>query len=302
MNAAYPFLSVLAVGISSCAQLHEKLGGTEASRAIDRCLKRIERLIDAGAGRIVRTGDSEMIVAFDASDVAVKAAIEMQELIASQPPVSGAKMAIRVGISWGPLSNPDLPADNDLVRETAHLMGLAKSGQILVSGKVRKALPEAMRKLSTDTGLTLLNASGSKMAVVEIASDRGAPPTDSPETAEAVDATDNSDNSCARLRLHYGQNTIVLDEQRPVIAMGRDATCGVIIRNLRASRRHATIELRGSLVVLIDKSTNGTFVTIDGNPTQFVKHGECPLHGSGMIAFSSSSSTPDADCVRFECA
>jgi hypothetical protein len=144
------------------------------------------------------------------------------------------------------------------------------------------------------------------VAVVEIASDKGAPSAGSPKTVEAVDAAEDTNNlnnlndTDARLRLHYGQNTVVLDEQRPVITMGRDATCAVIIRNLRASRRHATIELRGNLVVLIDKSTNGTFVTIDGNPTQFVKQGEFPLHGSGKIAFSSSP-TPDTDCFRFEC-
>ena len=54
--------------------------------------------------------------------------------------------------------------------------------------------------------------------------------------------------------------------------------------------------------MLVDRSTNGTYVTIDGDSEQFVKHGECTLYGSGVIAFAASSSAPDADCAEFECA
>ncbi len=72
---ANPFLSVLATGISGCARLHEKLGGSEAARAVDRCLKRIERAVEAGGGRIVRVGGDEVLAAFDAADAVVHAAI-----------------------------------------------------------------------------------------------------------------------------------------------------------------------------------------------------------------------------------
>jgi hypothetical protein len=289
MNASSPFLSVLAVGISNCTRLHEKLESSEASRAIDRCLKRIERSVEASGGRIVQTGGDEAIAAFDTADAVVNAAIEMQQRIASLPPISGMKMAIRVGISCARVPNPDQPVDDGLVSETARMMGIARSGQILSSGKIREALPKAMRRMATDTSLTLPNESGLNETVVEIV----------PVEASAADSADSAD---AWLRLHYGQDTIVLDERRPIIVLGRDGTCEVIVHNPRASRRHATIKRRGSLIVLIDKSTNGTFVTLDGHPTQFVKHGECSLHGSGMIAFSSSLSTPDADCIHFECA
>ncbi|GHU25590.1 hypothetical protein AGMMS50256_00370 [Betaproteobacteria bacterium] len=293
-----PFVAVLAVGISNCPRLHEKLEGSEASRVVDRCLKRIERSVDAIGGRIVQTGSGEAIAIFDAADAVVHAAIEMQQRIANLPPVSGVKMAIRVGISCGLASNPDQPVDDGLVKETARLMGIARSGRVLAHAKIRKALPEALRRMATDTDLTLPNESGHNEPVMEIV----------PFEASAADSAKNGSPDAAGstevwLRLNYGLDTVVLNEHKPVIVMGRDGACEVIIRNPRASRRHATIQRRGSLIVLIDRSTNGTFVTIDGDPTQFVKHGECPLRGSGMIAFSSKqATTPDTDCIRFECA
>jgi hypothetical protein len=48
---------------------------------------------------------------------------------------------------------------------------------------------------------------------------------------------------------------------KPQIAIGRDATCDIVVDNIGASRRHATIERTTEGYVLADlKSHNGTFV------------------------------------------
>lgn len=298
MDAACPFLSVLAAGIANSTRLHEKLGGSEASWAVDRCLKRIERAVEASGGRIVQTGGDETLAAFDSADAVVNAAIEMQQRIAGLPPVSGVKMTIRVGISCGRASRPDQP-DDGLVRETAHLMGIARSGQTLANGKILEALPETMRMLVTDTALTLPNESGGSESIVEIA------PSETPAAGSAENGLPRESNAAgftgAWLRLCYGQDTVVLDERSLVITMGRDGACDIVIRNPRASRRHATIKRCGNLVVLTDKSTNGTYVTIKGNSEQFVRHSECSLYRSGIITFASSSFAPDTDSIHFVC-
>lgn len=48
---------------------------------------------------------------------------------------------------------------------------------------------------------------------------------------------------------------------QPIIAIGRDATCEIVVENIGASRRHATIEKTPEGYILSDlKSHNGTFV------------------------------------------
>jgi hypothetical protein len=178
------------------------------------------------------------------------------------------------------------PVEDELAVEAAHLAGLAKPGQTLAGAGIRMALPETMRALA--------NKPGRKEAVVEIVPGEAA---GSPrQAADAASATSGS------LRLHYGGNTLVLDEHKPVIDMGRNGTCDLVIGNPRASRQHAMIRRRGSLLVLVDSSTNGTYVTIDGHAEQFVKQSEFALHGHGVIAFAAPSSAPGADCAQFECA
>ncbi|MDR0440687.1 MAG: adenylate/guanylate cyclase domain-containing protein [Candidatus Accumulibacter sp.] len=286
------FLSVLAAGLAGNARLHEKLGGPEAERAIDRCLKRILRAVEVFGGNVIQTSGGEVMATFGTADAVVNAAIEMQQRVADLPPASGVKMAIRTGISCGVTAGQ--PVEDGLVREAAHLAGIAKGGQILAVGRICQSLPATTQALPIDTGLTLPDESGRKVAVVEIR--RGATPAKSPQPAP-----DAASSKGVGLRLSYDQVVIVLDGKKPVIDMGRDGTCDIIIRDPRASRHHATINHRENHVVLIDKSTNGTFVTIDGDSEQFVKHAKITLRGKGVIAFAASSAEPDADCARFEC-
>lgn len=299
MNVAYPLLSVLAAGISGSARLHERLGDAEASRAVDRCVKRIERSVDAFGGRIVRIGGDEVIAVFDTADAAIHASIEMHQRVADLPPVSGVKMAIRVGISCGEPASPDQAVDEDAARDAAHLAGTAKSGQTLACGSIREQIPATLLPLVSDTGSMLLNASGVNESVLEIA----VPETPSAATGSAEGASrkpDATDPAGGCLRLRYAGDTVLLNERKSIVRMGRDGACDLVIHDRRASRHHAAIERRSGAVMLIDKSTNGTYVTIDGLAEQFLKHSECALRGKGVISFASSSSTPDADYAEFE--
>ncbi|HNH93222.1 FHA domain-containing protein, partial [Accumulibacter sp.] len=76
--------------------------------------------------------------------------------------------------------------------------------------------------------------------------------------------------------------------------------CEIPVRDRRASRHHARIERRDDQFVLSDLSTNGTFVTIKGEPELFLRREAFVLRGSGIISFAASASTQDADIAEFE--
>ena len=297
INAVTPLLSILTAGISGSARLHEKLGTTEALRAVDRCMKRIERAVEAFDGDLIKTGGDEMMAAFHTADASVHAAIEMQQRIADLPPVSGVKLAIRVGISCGEGETLGSLVDDEAAQEAALLTGQAKPAQILISGKIKELLSASLASQANEVELGTSGSGGSTYEVL-LPDAPASLPGSASESPAYTPTPPHTGSGCLRLR--YGDDTVLLNEGKTLIRMGRDAACDLVIHDRRASRHHASIERRGSQVVLIDRSTNGTYVMIDGLPEHFLKQSECILRGKGVILFAASSSNPDGECAEFE--
>ena len=285
-------VAVLVADVSGNARLHEKLSGGEALRAVDRCLKRMERAVEGFSGRLVKVVGDELLAVFDTADEAFQAAVEMQARVADLPPVSGVKLAIRVGFSYGLVSESEGNVTGETISVAAYLAGLAMPGQVLASLSARDLLSPALKKATRDLGLSVANGQFPEMKTFEVIT---------PEPAGlAIKATDTSAGSGGCFHLRYAGETIQLDGARQVINMGRNAESDVAVRDRRGSRNHARIERRGDRVVLIDTSTNGTFVTFDGKPEFFVRREECVLQGRGVICFAASATSVDADCAQFD--
>lgn len=87
-----------------------------------------------------------------------------------------------------------------------------------------------------------------------------------------------------RLELRLGRLLIMMDDSRPEVTMGRQRHNDIEIVDTRVSRSHARIELRGGRFILIDHSTNGTYVKLNGKDDSLsLKRSELPLEGAGTI-------------------
>jgi len=285
-------LSILFAGVSGSSRLYEKLGETEALHAVDRCLKRMERGVDGFRGRIVKTVGDELMAVFPTADDALQAAGEMQQRVGDLPPVSGVKLAIRVGFHHGAVREEGGEVLGESVSTAAHLAGLAKAGQVLTSAATQAVLSPLQQLSTRDLDpLSLKDGLRAFEVVWQDAADLGLPSAPRPGERGAAGGG---------LRVRYAGEVLVLGESSSALNMGRDPACEVAVRDRRASRNHARIERRGAHFVLADQSTNGTYVTFAGEPERFLRREELVLRGSGTIAFAASASSPDADCAEFE--
>lgn len=293
MDGLTPLRAVLFADVSGSARLHEKLGGAETLRAVDRCLKRIERAVEGFGGRVVKIVGDELMAVFDVADEAFQAAVEMQQRVADLPPVSGVKLEIRVGFAQGEVRDEVGTLVGETVSLAAHLAGLAAPGQVLTSLQTQATLSPALKKSTRE--LTAQECRGRAGTFFEVLSpDSTVLPVNDPVAAGAMDAVRSG------FLLNYAGRSIQLNERMPRISMGRAPDCDVVIRDRRASRYHATLEWQNQHVVLTDKSTNGTYVTLRGDAEQFVRGQVCMLRGRGVISFAASLSAADADCAEFE--
>jgi adenylate cyclase len=92
----------------------------------------------------------------------------------------------------------------------------------------------------------------------------------------------------------------VLSAERQAVALGRDATADLVIKERMASRAHGKIERRLDKFILTDHSANGTFITIEGDKEIVLRREEFTLRGHGWIALGQSRASA-TDVVEFFC-
>jgi class 3 adenylate cyclase len=303
---------VLYAEICGTARLYEKLGDTEALRAVERCLNRMERACAGYKGRVVKTLGDELMAIFDSAESALHAAIEMQQRIDSLPPVSGISLAIRVGFHYGPAPQEE---DDDTfvntVNVAARVVMLAKPGQVLATAEAVGVLPQSLHELAREIDVP---AAGTDEAirVFEVKWEHGGeerprPPVSAPAPAlmpnpasASALAPAHSEPNKIKLRLRYGDHKLILGPERPTATLGRDAKADIVIRDARASRHHGRIERRFDRFVLVDQSTNGTYVTVRGEAEFLLKQEETVLRGRGRINFGHTGDAEESDHLEFE--
>ena len=270
---------VLVVEVVGRQRLAAALDEREAARAVERCLHRIERAIDAHGGTRRAHDDDRLRVVFPGADAAVLAANEMLERVSTLPPLRGLRMVVRIGIHPSPARAA--PGDGAGSEPAAQLSAAARYNQALISHSARALLSPAVRAL---LARTTPPAPAGFPEAVHVLGERDAVP---PRRARG-------------LRIRHPQGEILVGAERPALHLGRDAGNDVVIHDPRASRRHVRIERRAEGFILIDRSTNGTFVLDAAGEEHCVRHAELALTGPGYIGCGFSRRDAANGLVYFE--
>lgn len=294
MTAIKRNLCVLSAAVSGSTRLYGKLGDAEALRVIRRCMERMEAAVLANMGRVIKTIGDEIMAVFDTVDAGMLAATGMQTGIDEMPPVAGAKMAIRVGFHFGPAIDDNKDVFGDTVNVAARLAGLAKASQIVTTDTCVSLMPELLRQSTRNIDALTVKGKGIDFRVVEVIWQKNHEQTIKPASIAPAAAQE------ARLWLRHGAREILLNARRPAVTLGRDDTCDLAIRDQGASRNHGKIERRRDTFVLVDISTNGTYVSFQGEPEFLLKRDETILRGCGRFVFGHPWKSDADDMVEFE--
>ena len=104
-----------------------------------------------------------------------------------------------------------------------------------------------------------------------------------------------------RLRLRFDDRELVVDERASSITIGRIDVNDVVVKGHLTSRLHARIVIGRSNFVLIDQSTNGTFVQAGDGEKLFVHQDILQLKGEGMIGVGCLPEQGSQHTVHFTC-
>ena len=285
--------AVLFADVSASTKLYETAGDTVAHEAIQRCIKAMARATGAAHGRVIKTIGDEVMSLFTSPDAAAAAAAEMQVAVDSLPPVANNKLGLRIGFHFGPVLQEKDDVFGDTVNLAARLVAQAVKGQIITTTATADMLPPPLRGMTRELYAIQVKGKAEDVNLCEVIWKRH----DEDTTVMASGRRPTARKVPVVLRLKYREKEVVRRRDNDSIDVGRDPECGLVISDHMASRRHCTMERRGDKYVLKDHSTNGTYVTAEGDTEQVLLREELALRKHGWIAFGQPRAQASAEEV-----
>ena len=286
-------MAVLFADVSGSTKLYEVLGDALALATIGRCVTLMSTVCVGHGGRVVKTIGDEVMAVFPAADKAAQAAAEMQARIREHPPVGGSRLGIRVGFHVGQAIEAEGDVFGDSVNVAARMAALAKREQIILSAHAADALAPSLRARLRAVDTLSVKGKTQDIGIYELIWQE----SDEDQTAVAT----RREALPARIVLRHGTQEIVLDETATTITLGRDAQNDIVIADRKASRLHGRVERRRDKFVIVDQSSNGTFVTVDGEPEIMLRREELMLRGRGHVTFGHAYLDDPTEFLGFSC-
>lgn len=273
-------LAILFADIAKSTHLYEKLGNTVAQDLISTCLALFEKITNYFEGSVIKTIGDEIMCTFPTTQNAVEAAIEMHESIEEMPLPDNVDITppnIYVGIQYGNIIKEDGDVFGDAVNVAARMVALANQRQIITTKEAVDQLSQELQNSANCIDKTIVKGKSGEMSIFEIVWEQH------DVTVMMDDAIDSPALRC-RMELTLGNAIIEMDESRPSATLGRQLHNDIVVKDKGVSRSHARIEYNRGKFILIDQSTNGTFVLLQGKKKVHLRRDETALLGNGIIS------------------
>ena len=244
-------------------------------------------------GKVIKTIGDQVMCTFPTANEAVKAAKAMHQAVDQMPVMDKAGLFppnIRIGVHIGPAIIKGKEVFGDAVKVASRLLGLAKQRQIITTEQTVNLLKPEYQAMSKCIDRTTIKGRTGELNIHELIWE--------PDVTRELDNSHLSLVLKAQLRLRFCDHIIHVDQNRPSVTMGRQPHNDLIVEGTRVSRSHAVIEYRRGRFVLIDRSTNGTYLLINGKQG-IAKRVETPLYGEGIIGLSQKVTPDSPQAIHF---
>lgn len=281
-------VTVLFADITASTTLYAQRGDATAFALASECLDEVDRRIAAAGGRVVKRLGDGVLALFDNPNQAVRAAVAVRTALrnpAARVWREGVRVRFGINSGRGLLARDDV--FGDVVNVASRLTALAGGDEIFLSGKAYEVLAADLRAgARLIDQLSLRNRPGSVLVYEFV--------------GEQADATVKLGSrlrttSTTAMEVTYGEQLFVIGPERPRVTIGRHAEHDIHIDHEAVSRHHADVALRGDRFVVVDRSTNGTYIYVDHGPVLRVVREEVALSGSGRIGPGVETTPP----IRF---
>lgn len=286
--------AVMFADVSGSTALYDEVGDHVASAAVADAVARMSRAVGWHNGVVVKTIGDEVMARFaNPVDAALSAVAMLESMVA--PVSTGHLLSLRIGVHYGPaLLREDGDIFGDAVNVAARVAGVARAGQIILSGAAAALLPQPgpvkVRMLDR------LPVKGKKepLELYQVLWEG-----DANITSIAGLGGGFGTGPIGVLNLMFRGRTTQVAPGRGPFVLGRDDTSDIQVDSPLVSRTHARIEFRRGRVFLVDESTNGTYVQPQGTAQVRLHREELPLLAAGTISLGQPVVAGDPDVLSY---
>lgn len=287
--------AVLFADIVDSTRIYEALGDNQALTVVNMLFGALTRKVVAASGTVVKTLGDGMVCQFAAADAALRAACAMQSAAQQVAPRVPGRLAIKVGLNFGAVVLKGADVFGDTVNVCARLVGMANPGQVLTTQQTVGELSRALRLRCRPLYPVKMKGRAQPVSVYDVMWR-----ADPDLTETGVHAEPPARAGKWVLKLTYGGESFDAQPDGET-RIGREKSNDVVIASARASRVHARIYARDRNFVVIDQSSNGTFVLIDGSETEVkLRREEALLGERGWIGCGSPASKHGDHVLRYK--
>ena len=291
-------LAILFADVVGSTRLYELMGDLRARDMVAICIDVMRSATEQRQGTVIKTMGDEVMSTFPSADEALNAAAQMQQQISShaQLKVDGQPVSIRIGCHFGPVMLENRDVFGATVHTANRMTSQAKAGQIITTAATVERLSPEWRASCRQIDIATLKGQGNEVALYEVL-------WQSEDVTSMVPAISMNSRPVRllRLRIRANDRDLVIDEQHSSVTIGRAEDNDVVIKGNLISRLHARIEISRNKFVLIDQSTNGTFVQTASGEESFVRRDSLQIKGEGTIGLGRLPDQDSPQTIRFVC-
>jgi adenylate cyclase len=292
-------LAVLFSDVVGSTHIYEVLGDQRARETVATCIELMRTATEQHRGSVIKTMGDEVMATFPTADDALNAAAQMQRQISAHPAlqVDGQPVALRIGCHFGPVVIEARDVFGATVHTANRMTSQAKAGQVVTTAATVERLSPEWRASVRQIDVATLKGQGGEVTLYEVLWQT----EDVTSMLPSIALSGGYERHAQRLRLKVGDREMLIDETRPQIVIGRADENDVVIRGNLISRIHVRIEVSRHRFLLVDQSTNGTFVQSNGGDESFVRRDSMELKGSGLIGLGRVPEADSPQTIRFAC-
>jgi len=280
--------------IVGSTQLYEKLGDAVAAEVVNQCIEKMTTITQSHSGIVINTIGDEIMSRFESADSAVKAACNIHEKFNAEPVSDyNITLSLRIGIHYGPMVNRQDDVFGDTVNVASRVSNVAIARQIITTEETITELSHDLLQKTRQFDRIGVKGKKKDMLLYEVLWEE--------RDITVIGATISPTMSNHCLHLIYQDQSQTIQNNSSAFFMGRNPDSNLMVEAELVSRVHAYCVYRRGKFILIDQSTNGTFVKSNEGREIYIRREEVPLVGRGLIGLGESTAIDKGQLLQFIC-